>query len=61
MATVTIEPLLLQGRPYEEVFHFPLKKRLEALMSTHAYDTAIQYERTRPIPADGVVAGGIIG
>ena len=38
----------VQGHPHEEVYHFPLKKRLEALISCHAYADALGYEARRP-------------
>lgn len=57
--SLTIVAMLLQGNPHEEVFHFPLKKRLEALMSTEAYAYAIQYEHRRPTPVDDDVVADV--
>lgn len=45
------------GTPYQEVLHFPLKPRLEALMRCRAYSFALGYESWRPQPEKGIVAG----
>ena len=43
--------------PFQEVIHFPLKPRLEALLRCESYRTALAYENWRPqCPDEDVVA-----
>ena len=50
--------MILQGRPRESVFHFPIKERLEALLrSSPAFGEALHHELTRPKPNKGIMAG----
>ena len=46
-----------QGVPFEEVVHFPLKERLEALLRLPAYYENCMWEINRGKPITGVVAG----
>ena len=46
----------IQGKPFQEVIHFPLGPRLEALMKCEAYWFNLGYESWRPQPKDGIVA-----
>ena len=45
------------GAPYQEVIHFPLKPRLEALLRCDAYEFDLGYESYRGKPEAGFVAG----
>lgn len=42
--------------PFQEVVHFPLKPRLEALLQCEAFDFATDYESWRPEGSEGVVS-----
>ena len=44
------------GVAFEEVIHFSLKARLEALVKSEAYSNALDYESWRRRPIDGVVS-----
>ena len=46
-----------KGAPLEEVIHFPLKERLEALLRVDNYYDACLWETTRHQPKPGVVSG----
>ena len=46
-----------KGVPLEEVIYFPLKDRLEALLSVPAYYDACMWENYRQKPKSGVVSG----
>ena len=42
--------------PFEEVIHYPLKSRLEALMRCEAFEFSMGYESWRPQSEDGIVS-----
>ena len=46
-----------KGVPFQQVIHFPLKPRLEALLRCEAYCFDLGYESWRPQSEDGIVAG----
>ena len=45
-------------KPLEQVVHFPIRERLEALTrDSLAFQEAVHYEKTRRVVKDGVMAG----
>ena len=49
--------LFNQGVPLEEVLHFPLKERLEALLQLDRYYDCCMWEQTRKQPNPGIMSG----
>ena len=50
--------MILQKRPRESVFHFPIKERLEALLrDSPSFFEALHHENNRLQPDEGIIAG----
>ena len=49
--------IYIQGVPFQEVVHFPLKPRLQALLRCESFVHQVGYESYRQKPKTGIVSG----